>query len=491
MVLVGIDGGSWNLIDPLLASGELPRLAELIERGVSAELEAVDPLISPAVWTSIATGRRPEVHGVTSFFADRRAIRVATAWERLAAAGVRVGLYDYLITWPPRQLPQGFVAPGWLRRDASVAPIDLFARAGTPRYVYEVVDAGSLDDVVAATERELMEKPRTWNRLAEAFGPRVGAVTFYALDVISHRFYHTAFPGDFDPVPATAPRFAGVVASTLRGIDRAVGEIAAELDAGDDIVVISDHGFRAEPEVVRRWGFDDSWLLAKSGIEPQRDGVSVINAFIHLSLAIEQDAAEPEAVLRRLETLVAAIRSTRDEPVFRLEVIPDLEQARASGRPEWMLDVVAHNQPADAVAFVLPIPEVLDRLWPDGEIELGDERYPLSAFAAPHDFTGDHHPTGIFIAAGGAIGPRAERLRLSVLDIAPLLFYLVDQPIPDDLEGRLDETLIEPRRLDRRPPRWAAADEMPGLPEQPAALTPADRAGDPEVERRLKALGYL
>ena len=502
VVLVGIDGGSWNLIDPLLAAGELPRLAELSERGVSAELETVEPVISPAVWTSIATGRRPEAHGVTSFFADRRTMRVATVWERLAASGVRVGLYDYLMTWPPQRLPAGFVVPGWLRRDDSVSPSDLFARAGTPGYAYRVVDTGTPDDIVAATRRELSEKPRTWNRLAKAFRPQVGVVAFYALDVVSHRFYPTALAST-DPysAPATARGSDGVVFDTLRGIDRALGEITADLEAADSVIVVSDHGFRATEKVVRHWGFDGSWLLAQAGIEAQRDGVSMINAFIHLSFALEPGAtAEREAVLRRLETLVATLRAPASgasrpddgEPVLRLVIVRPAE-AEVSKHPEWMLDVVAHRRQAYALAFLLPIADTFDRLWPDGEVELGVERHPLSAFAAPHDFTGDHHPIGIFIAAGAAIRPRAERTRLSALDLAPLLFYLADRPIPDDLEGRLDESLIAPRWLARRPPRRVAAAEMPGLPEVEVPVSPAsvDKAGDGDIERRLRALGYL
>ena len=72
----------------------------------------MEPLFSPPVWTSIATGRSPEAHGVDFFYANRFSIKVPTIWERLAAGGVRVGLYDYLVTWPPREYPGGFVVPG-------------------------------------------------------------------------------------------------------------------------------------------------------------------------------------------------------------------------------------------------------------------------------------------------------------------------------------------------------------------------------------------
>ncbi|MFP8881794.1 MAG: alkaline phosphatase family protein, partial [Myxococcota bacterium] len=94
VTLIGVDGASWNLIDPMLASGELPNIAALIARGATANLETVEPVTSPVVWTSIATGRSPAAHGVTDFFATRLSIRAPSSFERLAHSGLRVGLYD-------------------------------------------------------------------------------------------------------------------------------------------------------------------------------------------------------------------------------------------------------------------------------------------------------------------------------------------------------------------------------------------------------------
>jgi hypothetical protein len=58
LLLVGWDAADWKLIEPLLARGEMPHLAQVIARGVRGNLATIYPPLSPMVWTSIATGKR-------------------------------------------------------------------------------------------------------------------------------------------------------------------------------------------------------------------------------------------------------------------------------------------------------------------------------------------------------------------------------------------------------------------------------------------------
>src|SRR3982750_1295848 len=67
LLLVGWDAADWKVIDPLLTKGEMPHLAGVLRDGVRGNLAPISPPLSPMVWTSIATGKRPYKHGIHGF----------------------------------------------------------------------------------------------------------------------------------------------------------------------------------------------------------------------------------------------------------------------------------------------------------------------------------------------------------------------------------------------------------------------------------------
>ena len=67
VLLIGWDSADWEMIDPLLASGQMPALARLLEEGVRGNLATLQPVLSPMLWTSIATGKRADKHGICGF----------------------------------------------------------------------------------------------------------------------------------------------------------------------------------------------------------------------------------------------------------------------------------------------------------------------------------------------------------------------------------------------------------------------------------------
>ena len=503
VVVVGVDGAGFTALDPLLAEGVLPNLQALMERGVHAELATVEPVNSPTVWTSIATGRRPDVHGITDFLKDARNVRVPTLFERLAVQGLRVGTYDYLMTWPPRALPGGFVIPGWMRRDDATAPPDALTRHGGPGYRYALRGIFGRVAYAANVRRELAEKPVQWRALWDGFAPDVGAVTFYAVDAASHRFFADAHPDEFEPgsVPEPDPAYAGLIREAFLGIDAAVGEIAAGLDPDDALLVVSDHGFQAEEGFRRVWSgrFDDA--LARADLVPGRDAFSVEGQFAYVFVRVHPGPfAEREALTDRLAAFFREAATPAGEPLFTVELLDVAPRPSEAARPwtgrlrQWglrllMEHVFSVHLSTDAHAFLLMRPDhdALESVWPGGRVRVAGREIPVERVIDGDGFTGRHHPTALFVAAGGALRAIPERGRLSVLDVAPLVAYLAGAAIPDDLEGTLPRDWLEPAVLAERPPRTVAARSLPRLPDPEAPPPGFDR----ERLEQLRSMGYL
>ena len=65
--VIGLDGGDWDILEPIIDAGHMPNLKKLRDEGAWGRLRSEHPLLSPVLWTSIATGRTPDRHGVTWF----------------------------------------------------------------------------------------------------------------------------------------------------------------------------------------------------------------------------------------------------------------------------------------------------------------------------------------------------------------------------------------------------------------------------------------
>jgi type I phosphodiesterase/nucleotide pyrophosphatase len=506
VVLLGVDGASWSVIDPLLAEGALPHFAALARDGVSAELATVEPVNSPTVWTSIATGRSPEAHGITNFFDTALDRQVPTVFERLAASGRRVGLYDYLATWPPPSFPGGFVIPGWTRRDLAVTPGNVFARAGlAPPYRYSNDGLHLRADHLASAREELKRKAPQWLALSRAFDVEVGAVTFYAVDALSHRFWRDAFPDQFEAGGlAPDPANAGVIREALVGVDRALGEIRGALGPEDVLLVASDHGFQAEDGgEARIWTASLQEPLRAAGLDAERDAFRFVGQFYAVTIRVLPGPFEErEALTDRLAAALGALRSAGGgEPLYSVDVLDAaprppgrertlLQRLRQWGVRQavwWLFDVEFGT---DAHAFLLaqPNPVALDPLWPGGRVAGEGGEWPIEAVAAPDDFTGRHQPTAVFLAAGGPILPHPERLQLSVLEIAPLIAQLAGAPVPDDFERPVPVALLDPAWLSVHPPQIVPA---ASLPAPPRAGEGDAAAGEEALRERLRSLGYI
>jgi predicted AlkP superfamily phosphohydrolase/phosphomutase/tetratricopeptide (TPR) repeat protein len=89
VLLIGWDGADWQMIRPLIEQGKMPNLKALLEQGVSGNLATIQPILSPMLWNSIATGKRADKHGIYGFIEpkpDRSGVRPVTSTTRKCKA---------------------------------------------------------------------------------------------------------------------------------------------------------------------------------------------------------------------------------------------------------------------------------------------------------------------------------------------------------------------------------------------------------------------
>ncbi|MDP2662612.1 MAG: alkaline phosphatase family protein, partial [Dehalococcoidia bacterium] len=122
VTVVGIDGGTWKLLKPLMQDGVMPNLARLVEGGASGDLRSTLPPWTPTAWSSFATGKNPGKHGVFGFASQKadgsatwtssKSVRAASLWHILNQHGLTTGLLNVPMTYPPQEI-NGFMISGF------------------------------------------------------------------------------------------------------------------------------------------------------------------------------------------------------------------------------------------------------------------------------------------------------------------------------------------------------------------------------------------
>ena len=108
VLLIGCDAADWKIIHPLVDQGQMPAMAKILKNGVIGNLSTLQPVFSPMLWTSIATGKRADKHGILGFIEpenDLSAVRPVSSLSRKTKAIWNIlnqsGYKSHVIGWWP------------------------------------------------------------------------------------------------------------------------------------------------------------------------------------------------------------------------------------------------------------------------------------------------------------------------------------------------------------------------------------------------------
>ena len=284
VLIIGLDGGTWSVLDRFMELGRMPRLAELCASGYRSELISTVPPITPVAWTGFATGMNPGKHGVFGFLSPqsdpgsyfpppvrRESIRAPTLWRRLSDAGLRSIVLSVPLTYPPETI-DGFVVGGMF------TPESAGDSTHPPSLAGELEALGIMPRFRLSSKLNAGRVRRRPRRRARSGGEPTGDAYvcgdvdentqdyFAGLDDMTERLRRTALHLSQRPwdlmvaVFMSTDRLQHVMWNEVVGCDpdsplgRRIGEFYGRVDgaigdlvnaAGDDAVtmLMSDHGF--------------------------------------------------------------------------------------------------------------------------------------------------------------------------------------------------------------------------------------------------------
>ncbi len=500
VLLIGLDSATWRVVDPLLETGDLPNLERLIARGTSGVMHSDEYSASPVVWTSVATGKQPASHGVEDFFTPQRNLRAKRVWEILSEQDETVGVYQFLVTWPPKPL-NGFVVPGWLALDETTQPPELqfikSFKSAEKRgknslgdylaYGTQALRNGLGRQTMSRAFSYLLRQRQDWTSLDRRFhGQRVdislstdyfchllnryrpafATAIYYQADSVGHFYWKYMEPELFPRVTAEeASRYGQVIPQIYNDLDTAVGRIIEAAGKEYTILVMSDHGMGP---VTHPSGYlyrpNIASLLEDLGYATDQEH-ALIGIDFYLFLGDQDPRASQVDELRNfLNGIVVA------------ETGEQLFEARLESE-QYVLIRVETARPELREAMV--------------RLPNGDSCRYADLVSTNERTSGTHEVEGIFIAAGPAIkaGHKVEGVTLT--DITPTILALMGRPVARDMDGEVLVDALDERFLEAHPITYI--DSYEALPDGDESVEDVDLSAEEReyLEERLRSLGYM
>ncbi|MCL4303440.1 MAG: alkaline phosphatase family protein [Anaerolineae bacterium] len=551
LLVLGLDGATFNIIKPMIANGELPNLAALMAEGTHGELTSTIPPITPAAWASFMTGTNPGQHGILNFLVynplkynleaktvSATSLAGLTFWDVMGKVGYRVAVITVPLTYPVWPI-NGYMVPGNPCPDEAknnVYPAEFAAELSRP-YTFPswFWSTGTNDEFfhkgieMDASRTDLMA------RLIEEKQINAAVIVLGATDRAVHAFwrYHDPEFGATLGIPEEKD-FSDAIRQTYRAEDENIGKLLKYVQDDTLVMVVSDHG--GGPAAVKHFHVN-AWLQELGLLRPKQGGGKAVVGALQVSLS---------AVRRRLGTrLVKQIMGKLPTKVT--------EQARGLSKNvaqiDWLatqafdfpmyppiegieLNVIGRQpkgivQPGQAYeklrdyileqAELLTDPDTGERiirraqrreevysgermeLMPDivlflNEKYMGGHEINLPLVTPVHKkvlerVNGQHQMEGVLIARHNRIIKKGCTIEgARLMDVPPTILYALDLPVPARMDGVVLKDLFTSEHLAEKPVLFSKDDTGSAVDLEDTGLTPEQ---EEQIKAQLERLGYL
>ena len=547
---IGLDGGTFDLVDRFVGEGRLPHLGRFLREGTRAELRSVLLPFTPQAWSSFLTGVNPGRHGIFGFkeksandysfqLVNARRLRSKTLAQMLGDAGKKVILLNVPMNYPPPAVNGivvgGMDSPGISSNFTHPPEVKDEILGLAKDYVIHLhVGAGYLDSDVKRREavRALLAvaaaRERVILHLMDKYPWDLFALNFGETDQVQHHFWRYLESGG---------EFQDAIRQVYERIDEAVGRITAKL--GDDVVqlVVSDHGAGAASNLVF---FIDEWLRSEGLLQFRNVAVAkrVARGFLGFvldSLSRTLSSSAKDALMRRFPQLRARTQGfvrrslvdwsktsvysgehpatlrvnlagrdrsgivtgtqryeeLRTALIDKLRGLVDPVSGKALIEEVYRREEVYHGPFLESAPDLILVPkdfahQILGGPYPRNR----HYRQVISTKDARKFFVnGTHRMNGMFIARGKDLHAGRSLPRLEITDLCPTILYSLGMPVPNGLDGRVVTEIFTDRHLAENPVRYVDYDLRSGGVDggQPSYTDEESRV----VEQSLRNLGYI
>lgn len=268
LLIIGLDGATWDIINPLIALGKLPHIAGLVMGGASCALRSTMPPITPPAWATMLTGVNPGKHGVFGFSrrlpgtydyqgTTNRSRRVEALWNIVSRRGGDCLLINIPVTYPPDEV-KGVMVAGMGTPDAASEFVYPHSEkenllAYCPGYRVDISGRVDSSDVLALCMEEISQRSMVTRWLMSRHNWDLCMTVFVAPDRVQHaRWQEGAIADD--------------IAAVYAALDGAIGELLQKAGNECTVMLVSDHGFGPASLALSA----SNWLQQRGLGSPQR-----------------------------------------------------------------------------------------------------------------------------------------------------------------------------------------------------------------------------
>lgn len=498
VAVFGLDGITFDLLQPWLDDGRLPNLARLLAEGAGGRLRSTIPPVSASAWPSFATGTNPGQHSLVDFTypaQDSYEIRVSNGltvavpavWQIAGAAGKRVGVVSLPMTYPPRPM-NGFMLCSFLTPSADSdytwppeLKQELFDACGA--FPLRMSEKGRGVDpavFVRACKQLEIDRARSVQYLLREKQWDLFVYVMETTDNLQHEIWHLVDPTHPMHDPVTAARVLPDILDYYETVDRLLGEMLALVPEEALTIVLSDHGFGPFHKFfhINNWLAANGWLAFKRNPVSLlkrtafRLGVTPINALKWLTALGLSDMRKNVKRGRGGKTLRRFFLSFNDVDWARTKAfsVGNFGQVYLNvkgQRPQGAVDPAEYEALRDAIiaaakelrdpedgSQVVPVVYRREEVFhgisearlPDLVLHTDRAKYVSFGHA---DFgsnrviepstgqTGHHHMEGVVGLRGPGVRPGAKLEGASLLDPAPTILHYLGLPVPGYMDGRV------------------------------------------------------